>query len=244
MTALYFAFPMPVRGPGWNPVWVFGIHRSQGRQFAVDGPGIQGGNLIVMWKTLSRQWLLAAVLFAAAGVGPAIGQQTEENAGAASGLVGEWSLNRALSDDPNDQLRNVRGGALPPGGRPPGGGGRPADGSPLDVIRRAAEGFAISQTDSTVTIAYPDRDVTLFTDGRKQKVQVSEDVEVEYRTGWSQGRLAIERKLDRGITMTEEYSTQAGTGRLHVLTRLEGDPLPMTIAFMRVYDPAEADPDG
>ena len=244
MTALYFAFPVPMRGPEWNPVWVFGIHRSQGRQFTVDGCGIQGGNLIVMWKTLSRQWLLAAVLFAAAGVGPAMGQQAEENAGVSNGLAGDWSLNRALSDDPNDQLRNVRGGAQPPGGRPPGGGGRPPDGSPLDVIRRAAEGFAISQTDSTVTITYPDRDVTLFTDGRKQKVQVSEDVEAEYRAGWSQGRLAIERKLDRGITMTEEYSTQAGTGRLHVLTRLEGEPLPMTIAFMRVYDPAEADPDG
>jgi len=197
-----------------------------------------------MWKTLSRHWLLAAVLCAAAGVGPAVGQETTADAGATLGLSGEWSLNRALSDDPDDQLRNVRGGAQPPGGRPPGGGGRPADGSPLDVIRRAAEGFAISQTDSTVTIAYPDRDLTLFTDGRKQKVQLSEDLEAEYRAGWSRGRLTIERKLDRGITMGEEYSTQAGTGRLHVLTRLEGGPLPMTIAFIRVYDPTGVDPDG
>lgn len=210
----------------------------------VGGTGIQGGHLRVMWKTLSRQWLVAAVLFAAAGAGPAIGQEAEESAGVSNGLAGDWSLNRALSDDPDDQLRNVRGGAQPPGGRPPGGGGRPTDGSSLDVIRRAAEGFGITATDSTVTIAYPDRDLTLFTDGRKQKMRVSEDLELEYRAGWSQGRLTIERKLDRGITMTEEYSTHAGTGRLHVLTRLEGDPLPMTIAFMRVYDPAEADPDG
>jgi hypothetical protein len=209
-----------------------------------DRPGILGGNLSVKRKTLSRQWFLAAVLCTAAGVGQAIGQETEADAGATDGLAGEWSLNRALSDDPDDQLRNVRGAAQPSGGRPPGGGGRPSDGSPLDVIRRAAEGFAITQTDSTVTIAYPDRDLTLFTDGRKQKVQLSEDREAEYRAGWSQARLTIERKLDRGITMTEEYSTHPDTGRLHVLTRLEGDPLPMTIAFMRVYDPTEAEPDG
>jgi hypothetical protein len=210
----------------------------------VDRPGILGGNLSVKWKTLYRQWLLAAVLCAAAGVGQAIGQEVEGGAGATDGLAGEWSLNRALSDDPDDQLRNVRGAAQPPGGRPPGGGGRPSDGSPLDVIRRAVEGFAITQTDSTVTIAYPDRDLTLFTDGRKQKVQWSEDLEAEFRARWSQAQLTIERKLERRITLTEEYSTHPGTGRLHVLTRLEGDPLPMTIAFMRVYDPTEADPGG
>lgn len=195
----------------------------------------------VMWKTVSRNWFMAAVLFAAAGSTPAIGQEATESAGASVGLAGDWSLNRALSDDPDDQLQNVRGAARPPGGRPPGGGGRPPDASSLDVIRRAVEGFAISLTDSTVAIAYPDRDLTLLTDGRKQKMQVSEDLEVEYRAWWEQGHLFIERKLDRGITMTEEYSSQAGTGRLHVLTRLEGDPLPMTIAFMRVYDPASAD---
>jgi hypothetical protein len=48
----------------------------------------------------------------------------------------------------------------------------------------------------------------------------------------------IERRLDGGLTLTEKYSLQAGTGRLHVLTRLAGDRLPAPISFMRVYDPA------
>ena len=195
----------------------------------------------MMWKTVSRNWFMAVVVLAATGPTPAIGQETQESARAPRGLAGDWSLNRALSDDPDDQLRDVRGGAQPPGGRSAGGGGRPADASPLDVIRRAVEGFSIHQTDSTVAIAYPDRELTLFTDGRKQKIQVSEDLEVQYRAWREQGRLSIERKLDGGITMTEEYSSQAGTGRLHVLTRLDGDRLPRTIAFMRVYDPASAD---
>jgi len=241
VTAPYFAFPVPIGGNEWNPAWACGIHRSEGRSNFVDEPGVERGHLSVMWKTVSGNWFMAAVLLAMTGPTPAIGQETTESAGASVGLAGDWSLNRALSDDPDDQLRDVRGGARPPGGRSPGGGGRPPDASPLDVIRRAVEAFSIRQTDSTVAIAYPDRELSLLTNGRKQKIQVAEDLEVEYRAWWEQDHLFIERKLDRGITLTEEYSSQAGTGRLHVLTRLEGDRLPRTIAFMRVYDPASAD---
>jgi hypothetical protein len=192
--------------------------------------------LNVRGKNGTGAWLAAAIVLSAAGPGTASGQDVGETAVSVADVSGEWTLNRALSDDPDDQLRNVRGGA-----QPPGGSRRPDQRSPLDVVRRAMEGFSIHQTDSTVAIAYPDRELTLFTDGRKQKIQVSEDLEVQYRAWREQGRLSIERKLDGGITMTEEYSSQAGTGRLHVLTRLEGDRLPRTIAFMRVYDPASAD---
>jgi len=108
----------------------------------------------------------------------------------------------------------------------------------FEAVRRAVEGFSIEQNDSTVVIAYPDRELVLFTDQRKQKIPVDQNREVEYRAWWEGGRLWIERKLDGGVGMTEEYWIQAGTGRLHILTRLEGDRLPGTIAFMRVYDPA------
>jgi hypothetical protein len=151
-------------------------------------------------------------------------------------MVGQWTLNRALSDDPADQLMNVRGGAVPPSGA-----GRPPPsraGSMFDVIRRAVEGFGIEQTDSTVTFAYPHRELDLFTDGRKQKIAAPDGREAEYRTVWEGPSLVIERRLDGGMTLTEKYSVYAATGRLHVLTRLGGDRLPMPISFMRVYDPA------
>jgi len=193
-----------------------------------------------MWKSVTRVCLVAAVFSGALYVQPVWGQEPDESVRSTDGLDGNWALNRALSDDPADQLQNVRGGARPPAGSRPAPGSR----SSFDAVRRAVEAFGIHQTDSTVAIAYPDRELVLFTDGRKQKVEVSEDLEVEYRAWWEGDRLFIERKLDGGVTVTEQYSIQAGTGRLHVLTRLEGDPVPRTISFVRVYDPAEPGSEG
>ncbi len=204
----------------------------------------EGGIATVMLKNLCRALLVTTVILAAAGSRSATGQEANDDDGWSGGLSGDWALNRALSDDPSDQLQNIRGAARPPGRTPSETGRRPQGGSPLDVIRRAVEGFGIDQTDSTVTIAYPDRDLVLSTDGRKQKIPVEGDRELEYRA-WREGAsLFLERKLDGGVILTEQYSVHAGTGRLHVLTRLEGDRLPRTISFMRVYDPAEAETEG
>lgn len=187
------------------------------------------------WNTVGRAWLVAALLTTAAGLQPAIGQEADRS----GALVGDWALNPALSDDPAEQLRNVRGGAPPPTGMSR--SGRAPNRSGFDAVRRAAERFGIEQTDSTVVVAYPDHERVLFTDGRKQKLEVGEGREVEFRAWWDGGRLFIERKLDGGVAMTEEYWVQEGTGRLHVLTRLVGDRLPSPIAFMRVYERATAD---
>ena len=191
----------------------------------------------MIWKNLTRACLVATVLVAT-GLRPAIGQETNGVVPSVGSVAGDWALNRALSDDPGEQLQNVRGGARPSTGGAP--GGRPAPGGRLDFdeLRRAVEQFGIEQSDSTVVVAYPDRELVLFTDGRKQEVQLRGDRKAEYRSWWDRGRLFIERKLDGGMALTEEYWILTETGRLHVLTRLEGDRLPRTIAFMRVYDPA------
>lgn len=167
---------------------------------------------------------------------PASGQETVPDPAATESLVGRWTLNRALSDDPTEELVNMGLGASRPAG--PGPPPPPPPNSSAAVLRRAVEGFGIEHTDSTVAIAYPDRDLVLFTDGRKQKVRVNDDLEVEYRSWWQDGHLTVERKLESSMVLTEDYSRQAGTGRLHVLTRLSGDRLPRPISFMRVYDPA------
>ncbi len=193
-----------------------------------------------MWNSMIRAWLAAAILTAAAGLQPANGQEADGGERSIESVAGDWALNRALSDDPADQLRSVRGAAPPPAGMER--GGRPApDRSGFEAVRRAAERFGIEQTDSTVVVAYPDRELVLFTDGRKQRVDVGEDREVEFHSWWDGGRLFIERKLDGGVAMSEEYWIQKGTGRLHVLTQVRGDRLPRTIAFMRVYEPAADD---
>lgn len=201
----------------------------------------KGESSSLMWKNVTRVCLVAAVFSGVLYVQPVWGQEPHASARSTDGLDGNWALNRALSDDPGDQLQNVRGGGRPPAGSRP----APGSGSRFDAVRRAVKGFGIHQTDSTIAIAYPGRELVLFTDGRKQKIDVSEDLAAEYRAWWEpQGRLFIERKLDGGLTVTEQYSIQAGTGRLHVLTRLEGDRLPQTISFMRVYDPSESGSEG
>ena len=191
------------------------------------------------WKSVTRVCLVASVLSGAVGTRLANGQEGGDVMPPTGGLTGDWALNRALSDDPGDQLQNVRGGGRPPAGSRPAPGNR----SSFDAVRRAVEGFSIEQSDSTVVIAYPDRELALFTDQRKQKMRVDEDREIEYRAWWEGVRLFVVRKIEGGTTVTEEYSVQSGTGRLHVLTRLEGDRLPGTIAFMRVYDPVAREAD-
>ncbi len=197
-----------------------------------------------MGKVVTRGVVVTAMMIASFGVGRAASQDVAGDRPATAGFVGQWTLNRALSDDPADQMRSMRG-TMPsdrPSGRRSGGRSPEQMRSGMDAVRRAAESFAIRQDDSTVVIVYAERSLTLFTDRRKQKEVVGDDVEIEYRAWWEGGNLLIERKLDGGLTLTEEYSAHAGTGRLHVLTRLEGDRLPRTIAFVRVYDPAKDTP--
>ncbi len=196
-----------------------------------------------MCTVVTRGVVVAAMMIASVGAGRIAAQDAEGDKTATGGLVGQWALNRVLSDDPAEQMR----GAMPsgrPSGRRAGGRSPEQMRSGMDAIRRAAESFTIRQDDSTVVIAYPERSLMLFTDRRKQKEVVGDDLEIEYRAWWEGGKLLIERKLDGGLTLTEEYSAHAGTGRLHVLTRLEGDRLPQTIAFVRVYDPAKDTPEG
>jgi hypothetical protein len=185
-----------------------------------------------MRKTLTRAALAALVLAALARPEGVPAQDVA--AAAAPAAAGAWTLNPALSDDPEEQLANVRGAQPPPAVRR--SGSEPAGATPFDPVRRAIEAFQISFTDTTVVLAYPDRELELTTDGREQEVRLDDERTAEYRARWDDTALLVERNLDGGIRLTERYSVHEGTGRLHVLTRLEGDRLPRTIAFMRVYD--------
>ena len=185
-----------------------------------------------MWKTWMRVSLTAVVLAALGGATDAPAQETA--ADGAPGAAGAWTLNRALSDDPEEQLAAVRGAQPPPAVRRR--GEEPSGTTPFDPVRRAIESFEIGFTDSTVVLAYPDRDLELHTDGRVKKVALDDERTVQYRAWWEEDRFLVERDLGFGIRMTERYSVHEATGRLHVLTRLEGDRLGRTIAFMRVYD--------
>ncbi len=165
-------------------------------------------------------------------VGSAVGQDTGGGATLPQDFAGDWVLNRSLSDDPAEQMTGTRGGMPRRGGET---GQRDAE---TARVRRAMERFRIGLDDSTVVLAYPDRSLVIRPDGRMRKQTIGEDREMEYRARIEDSALVIERKLDGDVTFTEEYAVQEGTGRLHILTRIEGGRLPRKISFVRVYDPA------
>jgi hypothetical protein len=196
--------------------------------------------------------MLSLALFL--GVSAPVGLPAQQASPAAGhpDISGDWALNRALSDDPSERI--VQPAVPPPvpgsssSRQPPGQSAQVRPNSAPAVLRRSIGGFSIELSDSTVAIAYPDRDLVLFTDGRKQKVALPGEGggEGEYRAWWESSDLVVERRLDGGLVLTESYSLQTATGRLHILTRLEGDRLPRPVSFVRVYDPAprgEAPPD-
>jgi hypothetical protein len=184
--------------------------------------------------------MLPLVLLVGASLTAGLGAQEAPPRGGEAEIGGDWVLNRALSDDPTERIIQP---AVPPpvpgspSSRQPSGrpAGVPPNSAPA-VLRRSIDGFSIELSDSTVTIAYPDRDLRLPTDGRRQKVTLPGGGEAEYRAWWEKDALVVERRLESELLLLETYSIQPATGRLHILTRLEGDRLPRPVSFVRVYE--------
>lgn len=184
--------------------------------------------------------ILPLVLLAGVSLTAGLGAQEVPPRGDEVGIGGDWVLNRALSDDPTERIIQP---AVPPPvpgspySREPSGqpAGVPPNSAPA-VLRRSIGAFSIALSDSTVTIAYPDRDLRLPTDGSRQKVTLPGGGEAEYRAWWEKEALVVERRLQGDLLLLETYSIQPATGRLHILTRLEGDRLPRPVSFVRVYE--------
>jgi hypothetical protein len=181
-------------------------------------------------------------------------------------LTGTWILNAEESDDPSEQMDQMgqgaagtSGGAMnnmtSPGGGKGGGrggrGGRGGGGSggggidpermreTMSMVREAVRRIDLQQGDSTVTIIYDlGRASLLYTDGRKLEQELRGGAKMEIRAGWKGEYFIVERKIDGGGKIKEEYMIPTGTGQLFVITRLEIDRMPQPIEFRRVYDAA------
>jgi hypothetical protein len=178
-------------------------------------------------------------------------------------LVGAWTFNKDLSDQPalpsggeagRDGGQNGRrdGGGFGGGRRRGGGGfggggfggGGAADGrTPEDAQRmrnamrdemQAPDHLTITQSDTTVIMTAGDgRTTRLSTDGKKIK---DESTKVERKTTWDAGKLVSEiNGLGQG-KITETYTVDAERKQLHVALQIDG---PRKSVVNRVYD---ADP--
>ena len=177
----------------------------------------------------------------------------------ANSIVGAWTLNKDLSDRPQDREagredgRGDRrggegrgrggfgrgGGGLGRGGF--GGGGTGAGRNPEDIARmreamrdlmNPPDRLTITQTEHMVVITTGDgRTTRLSTDGRKIE---DESTKIERKTKWDAGRLVSEISGLGPGKITETYSADPGHQQLHVTVQMENSRRPMTAN--RVYD--------
>jgi hypothetical protein len=149
----------------------------------------------------------------------------------AADLSGRWILNKELTDDAREKMREAaegRRGGGPGGGPPPmepGGGGEPA------------EELAITQTEPEIVIDEKfGRVRTLHPNGKSYK---TENGAADLKTEWKDGRLLAETKNTRGGKLIETWELIPDRSRLIVNVRFEGGFGP-AVSLKRVYDRAPA----
>jgi len=160
-------------------------------------------------------------------------------------LVGQWTLNVDLSEDPREKMREAMEKRMQGGGSGMGRGGGTGRGGSQEGQRPAmmtffsARELAITHLEPAVSIVEPDGLVrTLQPDGEKYQTEHGEG---EVKTRWKGDRLFVETKTERG-KMKETWSVSQETGQLLVVLEIEpgGGRMP-AVTVNRVYDRADAD---
>jgi hypothetical protein len=129
------------------------------------------------------------------------------------------------------------------GGRPGGMGGGQRPGGPGGMRMRALldppQTLIITGNDAELTLDGGDGIlVRLSIDGRRYK---PEGGNIETKAEWKGAKLLVETKPTEGSgKTTTTYSLAPETGRLQIVTRIEG-PMGDAISVKRVYDPAPAE---
>jgi hypothetical protein len=206
---------------------------------------------------------VAAIAFRLALLLPLVSSDTAWSGGLAN-LSGSWKLNKDLSDDPQQKMKDARsesgGGGSSGGGRSGGHrgggmgrGGRSSDsGNDDDTQRSTFEDAAASS--ALLKIQHEDpalsivdglgRQHQLYTDGRKVEEQRSLGGTTQIRANWKDGRIVVTTEPERGPKITDTYAVAADGSQLTVTTRIEGHR-GHPVEIRRVYDavkPAPAPP--
>jgi hypothetical protein len=169
---------------------------------------------------------------------------------------GVWKLNRELSDDPAQAMKEMRGsGRSGPsggwhghgrGGGRHGGGGSPGEGG-SDSAASESPAFAALET---LTIRHSEPEITVVdavghehrmtTDGKKVEEERSHGGTTKVAAAWKEGHLEVVSVPERGPRWTETYSITADRSQLTVTTKIDGSR-GGTATIRRVYDAAPAD---
>ena len=109
----------------------------------------------------------------------------------------------------------------------------------LELLRNVPERLRISADGKTVTVI--DRsggEMTLYTDGSKFREAVQDQGYVETRAYWGAEGLVIERKVDGGGKITENYGLGLDGSRLIAFVEVSGltQPLAVTRQYQSVME--------
>src|SRR5262245_20793976 len=171
--------------------------------------------------------------------------------GSLANLSGTWKLNKDLSDDPQQKMRDARnesgGGGSHSGGRHGGmgrGGGGRSGGSgsgedaqrPLEDMAAALQQLKIDHQDPALTIEDGlGRQHHLFTDGRKIEEERSYGGTTEIHAAWKDGRIVVTTRSEKGPKLTETYAVAADGSQLTVTSKVE-TRRGGSVEIRRVYD--------
>ena len=171
-------------------------------------------------------------------------------------LVGAWTRNHDLSDQPADRDRGdqrdrgSRGGMGRGGfgggrggfGRGGGGGGR-MGGNPEEMARmreamrtimEPGEHLTITQTDSMILITDQDgRTTRISADNKKVK---DDNTKIERKSRWDAGKLVSEVSGAVRGKITQTFSIDPDAHRLHIVVEAEGGRDNQTRTVTHVYD--------
>jgi len=219
--------------------------------------GVEGAHRRATRRCVLGLWFIATTFTASLSACSSRGNASEP--GPRPDLAGNWVRNAGESETPAERLMRGRDGGSPPegsrggggagrGGMRPGGGmGGARGGGPemqermerarttIQMLTEEGSSITVNQSDSTVVLTYANgSSFEIVTDGKEREKAITGLGDVKVKAEWKDGQLVIERKLEDGLKVREEYTRGPDSPRLLVVTSVSG--LPRDLTFRSVYD--------
>jgi hypothetical protein len=185
-----------------------------------------------------KMWLALGAFALAAALAPLVASPQET-----PDLAGTWALNQEQSDDAEEKIQEAVDASLGSTPRRPGLARRLAsrrkEGASAELHRllAAAETLTIQYQEPELMLRDPyGRGRAFYTDGRVVEQPAPGGGSLELTARWEGNELAIERRDNNGLVVTETYGL-TGEGRQMTLTRrLESPRLSGPIVIRLIYD--------
>jgi hypothetical protein len=183
--------------------------------------------------------LFTALLAASTGLASACSSGAPGVAPEHPDLTGTWVINLEQSDEPGDRIeREPPPGA--PGARRPDAGGERREGWQMGtaLLLQNSVAFRLEEGDTTLKLTGAEGLTRVFyPDGRERDQRLEGLGMVSVKSRWRGDKLVVERTLQVGVKITEEFELSEEGRQLYVKMKISGGR--EALEFRRVYDPGE-----